>query len=99
MLTYQLPMLSTFFVTDVAATRFKYNYLKNNKTFSQLFALLLKSTLNCKQIVNKMTVIAYVFPKLQTAQYVIRQISKEPSFRTPSESEHAKGSQKVLKSA
>ena len=43
-----------------------------------------------------MTLIVYVFPKLQTAKYVVRQMSKNPCFRTPFYSEHVKESQTLL---
>ena len=48
---------------------------------------------------KQMAVIPYVFPKLQTPKDLIRQISKEPLFRTPFESQHVKGWQTFLKSA
>ena len=45
-----------------------------------------------------MTIIADVFLKLETAKDVVKQLSQEPRFRTPSESEHVKGSQILVKS-
>ena len=45
-----------------------------------------------------MTLIAYFFPKLQTAKDVVGQISKKPRFRTPLDSQHVKGSQTLVKS-
>ena len=45
-----------------------------------------------------MTIIADVFLKLETAKDVVKQLSREPRFRTPSESEHVKGSQILVKS-
>ena len=45
-----------------------------------------------------MTLIAYVFPKLETAEDVVGQRSKKPRFRTPFDSQQAKGYQKLLES-
>ena len=45
-----------------------------------------------------MTLIAYVFPKLQTVKDVARQMSKESCFGTTSDSEHRKGTKILLKS-
>ena len=45
------------------------------------------------------TLTAYVFRKLWTVKCVVRSISKNPCFRTPSDSHHAKRSQRLLKSA
>ena len=51
-------------------------------------------------ILNKrMTFIAYAFPKLLTVKYVVRQMHKNPRFRTLFNSQHNKGSQTLLKSA
>ena len=46
-----------------------------------------------------MNVIALVFPKLQAAKDVVRQMSKKPRFRRPLESQHVKVSQTLVKSA
>ena len=46
-----------------------------------------------------MTLIAYLFPKLQTAKGDVRQMSKKPRFTTPFDSQKAKGSQTLLESA
>ena len=46
-----------------------------------------------------MTLIAYVLPKLRTANYVVRQMSKKTRIRTPFDIEHAKGFQTQLNSA
>ena len=40
-----------------------------------------------------------VFPKLKTVKDVVRQMSKEPRFRTPFDSQQVKGSQTLVKSA
>ena len=46
-----------------------------------------------------MTIIAYVFPKLQTANEVGRQMSKKFRLRRPFNKQHVKRSQILLKSA
>ena len=43
-----------------------------------------------------MNLIAYFFPKLQTAKDVVRQISKKSRFRTPFDNQHAKETQTLL---
>ena len=48
---------------------------------------------------KKMTLIAYVFLKWQTARFVIRQMSKKPNLRTPFNNGHVEGSQTHVKSA
>ena len=45
-----------------------------------------------------MTIIAYVFPKLQTAKYVVRQMSKKFCFRRPFDKQNGKRSQTLMKS-
>ena len=42
---------------------------------------------------------AYVFRKLQTAKYMVRQISRKTRFRTPLDSQHVKASESLVKSA
>ena len=64
-----------------------------------MFALFLKSTSNFKHFKKTMIVIAYVFPKLWTVKDVGKKMSKKPSFRTPLDSQKAKGPQAMLKSA
>ena len=46
-----------------------------------------------------MTLIAYVFPKLRTANNMVRKMSKNSRFRTPFDKQHGKRSQTLLKSA
>ena len=45
-----------------------------------------------------MTLIADVFPKLQNAKDVVRQMSKKSCFRRPFDKKHGKRSQPLLKS-
>ena len=46
-----------------------------------------------------MTLIAYIFPKLQTTKNVVRQMAKKSRFRKPFKKQHGKPSQTLLKSA
>ena len=45
-----------------------------------------------------MTLIAYVFSKLQTGKNLVKQMFKKPRFGTPLDSQHLKGSQTLAKS-
>ena len=78
---------------------FKCNYPKSKK----LFLNFLLHFWNLYQTLNifkyKMTLIAYVLPKLQNANDLVRPMSKNPRFRTPFEIQHFKGSQSLVKSA
>ena len=46
-----------------------------------------------------MTLIVYVFLKLQAAKEFVRPISKKHCFKTPFDSQQVKSSQKLMKSA
>ena len=46
-----------------------------------------------------MTLIAYVFPKLENTKDLVRQMSKKPRFITLFDIQHGKGSQTLLKFA
>ena len=46
-----------------------------------------------------MRLIAYVFRKLLTPNDVVTEMSKRARYKTPSENQHVKGSQRLLKSA
>ena len=43
-----------------------------------------------------MTLVAYVFSKLQTVKYIVREIVKEPCFIAPSYCQHVGGSQALV---
>ena len=74
-------------------------FSKKRIIFSQFFRPFLKSILIFEHFEKKMTLVAYVFPKIQTAKDVVRQMSKMTCFRTPLESQIVKGSQTLVKSA
>ena len=54
---------------------------QKRKTFSDFFSAFSKSRLNFEHFQTNMTLIAYIFRKLQTAKDVVRQMSKKLRFR------------------
>ena len=66
------------------------------KIFSQFFSALSESALNLEHFQKKMTLIAYVFPKLPTAKNVLRQMSKSSRFREPVEGRHGKQAEALI---
>ena len=63
---------------------------QKQKIFSQFFSAFFKSSLNSEHFQKKMTLIAYVFPKLPTTKNVLRQMSKSFRFREPVDRRHGK---------
>ena len=66
-------------VVRIYHNNFKCNYLE--KQFPSFFAAFLKFISKFELFEKMMAVIAYVFPKLQTAKDVVRQIFKKSRFR------------------
>ena len=64
--------------------------------FSQFFSPFFKSALNFKHFQKKMTVIAYVFPKLPSTKNVLRQMSKSSRFREPLHKRHGKRAEALI---
>ena len=56
---------------------------QKQKIFSQFFSAFFKSALNSEHFQKKMTLIAYVFPKLTITKNVLRQMSKAPVSENP----------------
>ena len=87
-----------FGIVGTCGSQFKRNYIKK-----QLFLYFLFNFGKIYQVLiileNKMVVVTNVFPKLGTAKYMVRQMFKEPRFRTPFDSEQVKGPQGLSKSA
>ena len=75
----------------------KMQLYKKQKTLSSFFAVFLHQILNILE--KKMTLIAYVFLKLKIAKDMVREMSQKLCFRTPFNSQHAKGTKTLLKSA
>ena len=69
---------------------------QKQKTFSEFFSALFKSALNFEHFQKKMTLIAYVFPKLTTTTNVLRQMSKSSCFREPLDRRHGKWAEALI---
>ena len=59
----------------------------------------MESTFNLNVFKKKMIVIANVFPQLKTVKNLVRPLFKKRRFRTSFDSQHVKGSQKLVKSS
>ena len=66
---------------------------------SLFFPPFLNSASNCQHFERKMTLIDYIFPKLQTVKDMFRQIFEKPRFRALFDSQHLKAFQTLMKSA
>ena len=69
---------------------------QKRKIFSKIFSLFLESALNFEHFRKKMTLIAYVFPKLPTTKNVLRQMSKSSRFREPLDRRHGKRAEALI---
>ena len=58
--------------------------------FSEFFSTFFKSALNSEHFQKKITLIAYVFPKLPATKNVLRQMSKSFHFRERLDRRHGK---------
>ena len=63
---------------------------QKEKIFSEFFSAFFECALNSEHFQKKMTVIAYVFPKLPTTKNVLRQMSKSFRFRERLDRRHSK---------
>ena len=63
---------------------------QKQKIFSQFFSAFFESALNFEHFQQKMTFIAYVFPKLPTTKNLLRQMSKSSRLREPVDRRHGK---------
>ena len=69
---------------------------QKQKIFSGFFSAFFKSTLYFKHFQKKMTLIAYVFPKLTTTKNVLRQMSKSSRFRDTVDRRHGKWAEALI---
>ena len=69
---------------------------QKQKIFSKFFSAFFKSALNFEHFQKKMTLIAYVFPKLPTTKNVLRQMSKSSRFRDPFDRQHGKRTEALI---
>ena len=63
---------------------------QKQKTFSKFFSAFFEYPLNSEEFQKKMTLIAYVFPKLPTTKNVLIKISKSSRFRERLDRRHRK---------
>ena len=71
---------------------------QKQKIFSQFYAAFFESALNFEYFQKKMTLIAYVFPKLPTTKNLLRQMSKSSRFREPVGRRHGKWAEALIQS-
>ena len=69
---------------------------KKQKIFSQFFSTFSESALNSEHFQKKMTVIAYVFPKIPTTKNVLREMSKSFPFRERLDRRHSKWTEALI---
>ena len=69
---------------------------QKQKIFFRFFAAFFESALNFEHFQKKMTLIAYVFPKLPTTKNVLRQMSKGFRFREPVDRRHGKRAKALI---
>ena len=87
-----------FLIQTSQRNQLKWNYLENKKSFPDFFlnASNLVSVLNIFK--RKITLVAYIFPKLRTPKNVVRSMSKKSRFTEPFQKQDGKGTQTLLKS-
>ena len=69
---------------------------QKQKIFSRFFSPFFESKLNFEHFQKKMTLIAYVYPKLTTTKNVLRQMSKSSRFREPVDRRHGKQAEALI---
>ena len=72
------------------------HFSQKEKIFSQFFSAFFGSALNSEHFQNKMTLIAYVFPKIPTTKNVLRQMSKSFRFRERLDRRHSKWAEALI---
>ena len=72
------------------------HFSQKKKIFSGFFCAFFESALNSEHFQKKMTLIAYVFPKLPTTKNVLRQMSKSSRFREPVDRRHSKRAKALI---
>ena len=69
---------------------------QKQKIFYKFFSVFFECVLNFEHFQKKMTLIAYVFPKLPTTKNVLRQMSKSSRFREPVDWRHGKRAEALI---
>ena len=72
------------------------NFSRKENIFSQFFSAFFEYALNSEHFQTKMTLIAYVFPKLPTTKNVLRQMSKSSRFRERLDRRHSKWGEALI---
>ena len=71
---------------------------RKQMSFSQYSYAFFESALSLEHFQKKMTLIAYVFPKLPTTKNVLRQMSKSSRFRETVDRRHGKWGEALIQS-
>ena len=74
------------------------NLSQKPKIFSKHFSAFFESALNLEHFQKKMTLIAYVFPKLPTMKDVLRKMSKNFRLRGPLDRRHGERAETLIQS-
>ena len=69
---------------------------QKQKSFSEFSFAFFESALSLEHFQKKVTLIAYVFPKLPTTKNVLRQMSKGSRFREPLDRRHGKRDEALI---
>ena len=69
---------------------------RKQKSFSETSGAFFESALSLEHFQKKMTLIAYVYPKLPTTKNVLRQMSKSSHFREPVDRRHCKWAEALI---
>ena len=69
---------------------------QKEEIFSEFFSGFFESALNFEHFQKKMTLIAYVFPKLPSTKNVLRQMSKSFRFRERLDRRHSKWAEALI---
>ena len=69
---------------------------EQQKIFSRSFSTFSESALNLEHFQKKMTLIAYVFPKIPSTKNVLRQMSKSFRFRERLDRRHSKWAEALI---
>ena len=72
------------------------HFYRKQKSFSEFSCAFFESALSLEHFQKKMTLIAYVFPKLPTKKNVLPQMYKSSRFREPLDRRHGKRAEALI---
>ena len=87
-----------FNIVGICNSQFKCNYLKNEKLYLDFLSYFWNLHQILRILQKKMMVIASVFPRLQSVNNFVTNVTKNCRFGTPLNSRHVKGSRTLTKS-